>query len=871
MTAWDRMLGLLGLQRTTIAAGLASLPADVAAQGQQVTPQRWGANSTSTTNRVGSLTAARVLSALSAADQGRPATWVELLDQVEERNSHLVSVLGTRKRSVVTLPYAIEPADDTDQARVIADAATMAMRQMRRRTRSLLELLDAISKGYAAAEIVWEVRDGLRVPAELRRRPQAWLVPDPDREDRWLVLTDEEPMGAPLWPYHWVVHTSAAKAGGPIQAGLGRTSVWWHLYSMYAIQDWATYAERYGAPIRIGEYDPAFPDDRDRLEEAVQKLGIDAYAVVPKGTGIRFEGDNSSRGPDVYERLVERANREISKAVLGQTLTTEEGQNGTQALGQVHNSVRADLRDSDADELALTLTEQVLRPFVELNWGSTVADRLTPTWVWDTRPPQDRKADADVQEARGRVFAAARSLGIPIPLAQAREELGVRELGADEAALPPIAAPADVVAPAAIAGPAAAPVAATDPASAPPVPADVDTATELQAFCDKLTAAGVTRCEHGSVNRCRICGIERVRDFKLDAAGAPQWIVKWRPLVVAASSRGCGCDVHAVARSGDVAAAAVGEVTIRPTDQLDESLGAYRNQVGRAWAALVGLLRTELGDVDAQELRAAVPRIVAQMDLGVYVEPLAEAMLSAQALGILQARAADSAPVRLPAGSPTSPAWPAALELAPEVWAQRIARARTRAEEAIRYALLGTLKRFVAAMEAGESADDALPGEEVHPAKAAAVVEGATVGAWGEGRWEGVDKTDAGRPYLRYHTMQDNRVRPAHQAMEGRVYPADHPIWQVWRPPNGFGCRCWLTAHTAAEVEAAGWDVMDSYPAIREGKQAGKPAVPDPGWTSSREAPPHDVSAFPEDWVAAVDAQVEKHRVAMERRAGGEA
>jgi len=69
---------------------------------------------------------------------------------------------------------------------------------------------------------------------------------------------------------------------------------------------------------------------------------------------------------------------------------------------------------------------------------------------------------------------------------------------------------------------------------------DLATDAAVEAFADKLTLAGVTRCEHGASNRCRICGIERMRDFetnadgtpKLGADGAPVWSVKWRPIYV---------------------------------------------------------------------------------------------------------------------------------------------------------------------------------------------------------------------------------------------------------------------------------------------------------------------------------------------------
>jgi hypothetical protein len=59
----------------------------------------------------------------------------------------------------------------------------------------------------------------------------------------------------------------------------------------------------------------------------------------------------------------------------------------------------------------------------------------------------------------------------------------------------------------------------------PPEPDDV------QALADAMTAAGVERCEHGAVNRCRLCGIERKRSFRVNELGETVWEVIWKPIV----------------------------------------------------------------------------------------------------------------------------------------------------------------------------------------------------------------------------------------------------------------------------------------------------------------------------------------------------
>lgn len=57
------------------------------------------------------------------------------------------------------------------------------------------------------------------------------------------------------------------------------------------------------------------------------------------------------------------------------------------------------------------------------------------------------------------------------------------------------------------------------------------------------------------------------------------------------------------------------------------------------------------------------------------------------------------------------------------------------------------------------------------------------------------------RPFWKYITAGDGEVRESHAQMEGKIYPADDPIWDIWYPPNGFRCRCTVVSLTKAQAE----------------------------------------------------------------------
>ena len=68
------------------------------------------------------------------------------------------------------------------------------------------------------------------------------------------------------------------------------------------------------------------------------------------------------------------------------------------------------------------------------------------------------------------------------------------------------------------------------------------------------------------------------------------------------------------------------------------------------------------------------------------------------------------------------------------------------------------------------------------------------------------------RPYWQYDAVDDNRTRPAHRAMNGKVFPADSPVWDTWYPPNGFRCRCSVSSLSQRQVDEMGLAVETEVP-----------------------------------------------------------
>lgn len=89
------------------------------------------------------------------------------------------------------------------------------------------------------------------------------------------------------------------------------------------------------------------------------------------------------------------------------------------------------------------------------------------------------------------------------------------------------------------------------------------------------------------------------------------------------------------------------------------------------------------------------------------------------------------------------------------------------------------------------------------------------------------------RPYWQYDAVGDQRTRPSHLAMDGRVFRADDPIWNTWYPPNGFRCRCSIVTLSERQVRERGLKVETEMPTAAEVGGRYVNILPDPQFSSN--------------------------------------
>ena len=177
----------------------------------------------------------------------------------------------------------------------------------------------------------------------------------------------------------WDNYTDLLFAGSPDDLGLLAKAAPWVIYKRNTTGDWAQFSEIFGMPIQEYIYDSDDEESRRRAMLDAAQAGSLAQFFHAKDTELRLtEAGNKTGSADVYERLCERCNSEISKLILGNTLTTEAAEKGTQALGTVHKKVEDKVALADRKYVLDVLNYDMADIFARLGINTAAGEFVFP-------------------------------------------------------------------------------------------------------------------------------------------------------------------------------------------------------------------------------------------------------------------------------------------------------------------------------------------------------------------------------------------------------------------------------------------------------------------------------------------------------------
>jgi phage gp29-like protein len=237
--------------------------------------------------------------------------------------------------------------------------------------RIIEEMMDAMAYGYVPLEILWKLDNGLWGIENIVGKPPQWFEFDLDNRlvfSRGMITEEPVPENRFLLVQHRPTYLN------PYGDKAFSKCFWPATFKRKGWQWWTVFVEKYGGAFLYGKYpNNASEEHKAELMDALESMISDACAIAPEGSEITIEAlSNKGSVSNLHSEYIHGANAELSKAILGQTLTTElGGKTGSYAAAQAHNVVREDLAQADRRRICAAFN-RLTSVYTFYNFGSDV-------------------------------------------------------------------------------------------------------------------------------------------------------------------------------------------------------------------------------------------------------------------------------------------------------------------------------------------------------------------------------------------------------------------------------------------------------------------------------------------------------------------
>lgn len=290
------------------------------------------------------------------------------------KDSMVQTVLTLKKLALMAAEFEIVAADASPDAKRKAEFVEQCFQRLEGSALDIVgHATDAFAKGWSVQELVFQQDKGRYWLSAVRPKDPSLFGVKVDAFGRLEGLTLRVPgqseIELPREKFVVYMHRrSYAQPKGTSDLDAAYRH-WVAKQSLLAA--WKLHLEKFAMPTVLGKYQRGLPaDEQSRLLNALQDVQNNTAVIYPQEIDVTLLGGHKEPSTG-FQEAIEFHNREIARAVLGQTLTTDEGRRvGSLALGKVHLQILLLQVNALRRELAETvMTEQVIRPLVELNFG----------------------------------------------------------------------------------------------------------------------------------------------------------------------------------------------------------------------------------------------------------------------------------------------------------------------------------------------------------------------------------------------------------------------------------------------------------------------------------------------------------------------
>lgn len=265
-------------------------------------------------------------------------------------DSHLSGCIQQRVGFVMSRSFKLVNADgvaDTDAAKLFDRAWFKDLCRL---------CLESIWYGHSLVELgdIVSDNDGRPAFSSVKLIPRRHVI-----SEKGVVVTRLGASAASGIPYRekpdadWLI-----EAGRPDDLGLLLKAALHTIPKKHAMSFWDCFAEIFGMPWRIARTSTRDPKEFRRIQDMIYDAGANQGIVTGADTEIQLVESGKGDAFNVYDKRIDRANSELSKLVIGQTMTIEDGSSLSQS--QTHLRVFLNLVESDRDMLRDIINNQLI-------------------------------------------------------------------------------------------------------------------------------------------------------------------------------------------------------------------------------------------------------------------------------------------------------------------------------------------------------------------------------------------------------------------------------------------------------------------------------------------------------------------------------